>query len=297
MSATTCRACGGWVGSDVQHVCAPRVTRPVLRYHGGKWRLAPWIISHFPAHRVYVEPFGGAGSVLLQKPPAITEIWNDVEDEVVNLFSVLRDHADALARLLALTPFSRAEYCGLYERTDDPLERARRFVCRSFMGQSSKGALRRSGFDSRINPDGFASRLACLRSLPDELPYIAQRFADTIIECRPASDILAQYDRADALFYVDPPYLAQRANHYTHEMDAHAHAMLLEQLTRLTGMVALSGYHSPLYDDSLRHWWSAEKRAFADGARRRTEVLWLNPACAEALDRGRAQGVLPMGAA
>lgn len=36
-------------------------TRPVLRYHGGKWRLAPRLVALMPRHRVYVEPFGGGG--------------------------------------------------------------------------------------------------------------------------------------------------------------------------------------------------------------------------------------------
>jgi len=194
-------------------------TRPVLRWHGGKWKLAPWIIGHFPAHRVYVESFGGAASVLLQKPPALTEVWNDLEAEAVNLFAVLRISAEALATAIALTPFSRTEYHTLYAPTDDPIERARRFVARSFMGQSSKGALRKSGFDSRINPDGFASRLNCLRALPEQFAIIAARLAGVILEQRPAAAIFAQYDRADALFYVDPPYLGDHAKHYTHELD------------------------------------------------------------------------------
>lgn len=269
-------------------------TRPVLRWHGGKWRLAPWIISQFPAHKVYVEPYGGAASVLLQKPPAVTDVWNDLDENVVSLFRVLREQPEALGDLLRLTPFARAEYHTLYAPAEDPLERARRFIARSFMGQSSKGALRKSGFDARINPDGFASRIRCLRALPDELSIIADRFANVIVEQRPATEVFKLYDRLGVLFYVDPPYLSAREKHYTHEMSASDHAALLDVLRGLVGMVVLSGYSGPLYDEALSDWHRIELATYADGARPRTEVLWLNQACRRALDAEREQlGLFP----
>lgn len=268
------------------------VTRPVLRWHGGKWKIAPRILEHFPLHKVYVEPFGGAGSVLLQKQPAITEVWNDLEGEVVNLFGVLRSSADELSRLISLTPFSREEYHALYDPTDDRIERARRFLARSFMGMSSKGALRKSGFDSRVNPDGYASRLSSLRAMPEELGVIAERFRNVVIESKPAAEILAQYDREGVLFYVDPPYLSARANHYTHEMVEADHVALLAQLRGVAGMVVLSGYASALYDAALSDWQRVEIDAFADTAKPRTEVLWINPKCAAALNRPRQESML-----
>ncbi len=100
--------------------------RPALRYFGGKWLMAPKIIPFIPPHRIYVEPFGGAGSVLLRKPRSHTEIWNDLDDEIVNLFRVLRhtSHAEELHTKLRLTPFARTEFDHAYEEQPDDVHRA-----------------------------------------------------------------------------------------------------------------------------------------------------------------------------
>src|SRR4051812_17821987 len=107
------------------------IKRPVLRYHGGKFMLAKWIIQNFPEHRIYVEPFGGAASVLMRKKRSYAEVYNDQWDTVVNVFNVLRDPESAkkLEMLLRLTPFSRSEFqkCDQVklDTIQDPIEKAR----------------------------------------------------------------------------------------------------------------------------------------------------------------------------
>jgi DNA adenine methylase len=71
------------------------ITRPALRWHGGKFRLAPWIQNFFPPHRIYCEPYCGAASVLLTKPRCWAEYLNDLDAELINLFRVLQDGARA----------------------------------------------------------------------------------------------------------------------------------------------------------------------------------------------------------
>jgi DNA adenine methylase len=294
-------------------------TRPVLRWHGGKWKLAPWIIGHFPPHRVYVEPFGGAASVLLRKPRAYAEVYNDLDDEVVTLFRVLQDPVKAarLIELLKLTPFARCEFELSGEVAEDPIERSRRLVIRAFMGfgsnahSSSTVALkngfrshtrgvavgRQTGFRSNSNRSGTTPAQDWL-NYPDCLARVVDRWRGVIIEHRPAERVIAQHDGPDTLHYVDPPYLPEtrspankydlKYRMYRHELDGGGHAALLEQLLAVSGMVALSGYPSARYDDVLTGWRRIETRAHADGARERTEVLWLNPACAAGLDADRA---------
>src|SRR5580658_8708284 len=103
------------------------ITRPVLRYHGGKFRLAPRLLALFPEHRVYTEVYGGGASVLMLKPRCYSEIYNDLDGEVVNVFRVLQNRRKAkrLEALLRLTPFAREEFLLSYKRARADVERAR----------------------------------------------------------------------------------------------------------------------------------------------------------------------------
>lgn len=258
-------------------------TRPVLRWHGGKWRLAPWIISHFPKHRVYVEPYGGAASVLLRKERSYAEVYNDLDGDVVNLFQVLRnaDTASDLKTALDLTPFSRYELSQAYDFDAEGVERARQLVVRSFMGfgSDSHNPRNRQSFRADSNRSG-TTPAHDWANYTKALPATVDRFKGVVIEQRPAVDVMARHDGLDTLHYVDPPYAHETRSsdkRYVHEMTNADHAGLLEVLQALQGMVVLSGYPHPMYDDALTGWHRVERKAHADGARQRTEVLWINP--------------------
>ncbi|MEW6462971.1 MAG: DNA adenine methylase [Pseudomonadota bacterium] len=274
-----------------------KITAPVIRYHGGKFRLAPWVIEHFPPHQVYVEPFGGAAGVLMQKPRSHGEVYNDLDGDIVNLFRVLQDttQREQLAERLVLTPFARDEFDLAWIYTDEPVERARRTVIRAQMGFGSSGATKAST-GLRIDPYrkyGTAPQLWA--RFPDNLAAFGQRLQGVLIENRPALDVIRQHDSASALHYVDPPYMhstrvqgAQKGRYYRHEMSDEAHLELLETLKSLAGMVIVSGYPCELYDKMLKGWTvnttQARIAAFR-GTAARTECLWLNPACMAALQQ------------
>lgn len=251
----------------------------ILRYHGGKVRLASRIASLLPPHHeVYVEPFAGGAAVLLAKPRARFEVYNDLDGEMVNLFQVIRDHRDDLCERVALTPFARAEHVEAYRATDDAIERARRTLIRSHMGFGTNGIHKSTGFRAKGLRAG-ALPVHGWAGVPEAVRLTAERMRGVVIENRPALQVMAMHDNPDAVFYVDPPYLPEtreRACRYTHEMSWDDHAELLGVLLGLKGRVVLSGYSSHLYDKTLAGWRRIEIKAKADGAKDRTEVLWLN---------------------
>jgi len=264
-------------------------TRPVLRYHGGKWLLAPWIISYFPKHRTYTEVFGGGGSVLMRKARAANEIYNDKWDTVVNVFKVLRDPflAAELERVIRLTPFSRTEFdaCGEIElgTIQDPVEKARRTILRSFagFGSASTNAMHSTGFraHSRRSGTGPSQDWA---NYPDQIKFFIERLKGVAIENRHFADVLQQQDDKDTLHYLDPPYVHETRNmrrgnaNYAHEFTDENHRELAAVVHGLKGRVIISGYDCPLYQELFGDFFKASRVALADGAGKRVETLWMN---------------------
>ncbi len=123
------------------------IAHPPLRYHGSKWRLAPWIIDRFPPHRLYCEPFGGGAAILLRMMPSEVEIYNDIDGRVVNFFRMVREQTSELMVQLLLTPYARA----------DPMvalagpTRAQR---------ATAGAVQRLGADNPVSPIGGRMQLS-----------------------------------------------------------------------------------------------------------------------------------------
>ena len=240
--------------------------------------MAKKIVGLMPPHETYVEPFGGGAAVLLAKPRANLEIYNDLDGDMVTLFRVLRDKPDELMAAIALTPFARAEHELSYTEAETDVERARRVLVRSHFGFGSSGIHRTTGFRAAGLRAGSLP-VHGWTTMPDTVRATSERVRGVVIEQRPAIQVMRDHDSKNTVFYVDPPYLPEtrdRGADYRHEMNRQDHADLLTVLRELRGRVIISGYTSPMYDDAMRDWRRLEVAALADGAGRRTEVLWLN---------------------
>lgn len=226
----------------------------LVRYHGGKVRLAGSIAGLFPRHEAYIEPYGGGAAVLLAKARSRLEVYNDLDGDMVTLFRVLRDQPGALADAISLTPFARAEHVLAYLPAEDDLERARRVLIRSHFGHGSSGIHRSTGFRAAGLRAGTLPVHGWM-GLPETIRETAERMRGVVIEQRPAVQIMQANDSAAALHYVDPPYLPEtrgKGRDYAHEMTRQDHEELLHILLGLRGAVVLSGYASSLYDDALK---------------------------------------------
>ena len=256
--------------------------KPPVGYFGAKTAIAAQIAAVLPPHEHYVEPYAGSLAVLLAKRPSRMETVNDLDQDIVTFWRVLRDHPDALERACALTPHSRAEYAAATEPAGDDLERARRVWVKLTQGRA--GSLLPTGWRFSENPDGgHSGKTGHVSAYVRRIAPAAARLAAVTLECRPALEVIQAYGRhPGVLIYADPPYLgsARAGGRYRHEMTGEEdHRALAEALGRCRAAVVLSGYDSPLYDGLYDGWHRHEIRAHTGNAadsKARIEELWSN---------------------
>lgn len=259
------------------------VTRPPLRYYGSKWRLAPWIISFFPPHRLYVEPYSGGAAVLLRKPESDMEVYNDADGAIVNFFRILRERPDDLRRVIDLTPFAWSEHNDslINPNAGDELEQARRLYVRSWQSRGGGRGTMRAGWRRAVNVDkGPRAIDEWLQA--DRIHAAAARLRRVQIECGDALEVIRRYDQPSALFYVDPTYLAETRGRwkdkgYAVEMTIDDHRALAETLHGIQGVALISHYPCPLYAELYADWQLHTCQTTTDGGFARTEGLWLSP--------------------
>lgn len=258
------------------------MAKPVLRYPGAKWNLAQWIISHFPQHKTYLEPFFGSGAVFFNKKPIGVETINDLNGEVVNFFKAIRENPEKMASLINLTPWSREEYYMSIEKSGDMFEDARRFLVRTWQGRASDLS-KKVGWRHEVQGKQGKNAGKVWMDLPQRIIEIAKRLRGVQIENQDALTLIERYNFPTVLIYADPPYLlsTRTQNIYPNEMSDEQHIDLLNLLNKHKGPVILSGYACALYSEYLQGWTERKTSAVAEGGNLREEVIWLNPVAAK----------------
>ncbi len=315
---------GGSSGGKTRESKPPRlggVKHPLIRYRGAKWNLAPYIAALFVDHRLYVEPYLGSGAVFLSKEPSDFEVLNDVDDEIVNLFEVVRTRPEELVGVVGLTPAAETEVriagetLGNARADIDPVERARRFLVLSH--QARLRLVDEPSYSAATGPTA-RKNVELWRRVPDTVWKVCQRLRnadlrnteakrkrankneddeDYGVQKKDAISLIYESYYKDALVYADPPYVAEKRSKKLYRHDIHGdpthHDRLVKALADHPGYVYLSGYRNRLYREELEEKMGWEAREMdtpsADGPEKELEILWLNPKAAAGVKEMEAQ--------
>ena len=271
------------------------VSNAVIKYPGAKWGVAPWVISHFPEHRSYLEPFFGSGAVLFTKSRSAIETVNDIDGDVVNLFDWLRKDPARLAHAIRFTPYARDEYdrawAAQYTETDN-FRRAVNFYIRMMMGHGFRTTGEKVGWKNDVQGREAAYAAKCWAKTPEVIIQAAERLRGVQIENRPAVELIRRFNYQNVLIYADPPYMLgtrQDRKQYRHEMTDDDHMELLEAIKAHRGPAIISGYDSDLYNRELKGWYKDGRTSFTQTASKRREILWMNFEPAAQMDMFREE--------
>lgn len=251
--------------------------KAILKYPGAKWKIGDWIISHFPQHKVYVEPYFGSGAIFFKKTPAYIEIINDIDGNIVNLFKVCREHPEELAAQMNLTPFARDEFVNCYDmNSGNEIERARRTLVRYHQSFGTSNSTRKSW--RNVKTYGGPRCATIWNYLPETIIECCERLKEAQIENTDGISLVKSCSNPDTLIYLDPPYLQslRKRNMYANEYSEEQHKELLETVLESKSKIIISGYDCDLYNSYLKGWRTDTRETTVQMGLHRTEKIWMN---------------------
>ncbi len=218
-----------------------------FKWVGGKSRLRKFIIPILPEHSCYVEPFAGAAWVLFGKPPSDVEIINDIDQELINFFRIVKEKPEDLIASFEWELVSRAEFERLasmdLSKASD-LQRAHRFFYIIMAGWG--GELNYPRFATSISDGGHGNRLiGGLKTLRERLEPVHKRLRTVIIENLEWQECVDRYDRPGTVMYIDPPYPGNGANYFHNMRDWDSHQALADRLANAKCKWIVSSYDKP----------------------------------------------------
>lgn len=214
-----------------------------ITWIGGKKQLRKKIISLFPEETPerYIEVFGGAGWVLFGKdvPAGQTEVFNDINSNLINLYRCVKYHAAELQRELNWLFMSREQFCNFKNQINcdgfTDIQRAARYF---YLIKASFGG----------NHKNFGCDTKNIKGSIDYLLEVKDRLERVVIENKSYEDLIKVYDRKKALFYCDPPY-HNTEKYYDNSFTEDDHIKLKDCLSKIKGNFILS-YND---DDFIRN--------------------------------------------
>lgn len=275
-----------------------QITDPALKWPGSKWQMMPKLRELFPPHRTYVSAFGDSAADILRKFPAEREIYNDINGHACNFFDVLREDLQAFIKAIKSSPYCEKDFKRAAATLEygGSVERARKFYVTNWQGMSYGGP----GASWRLlpyngeqgggkqkgghNPVRLFNRLRHLIAIRDRLKQVQ------IADARPYEQLIDRCDYEDCLWFLDPPYAPEVVKSNPEKLYLHGkfdHLTFLVRVRKLKGMAIVCGYDWDLYNEILWGWTRREFKVRDRARNSRTEVVWLNPAAVERLEKTR----------
>ena len=228
-----------------------------ITYYGGKQTLLKYLLPLIPQHRLYCEPFFGGGAVFFAKPKSEVEVINDINNEVINFYKVIKTKFPELQKEIQSTLHSRELYKRAMEIYNNPTKYSD--VKRAWALWTATN----QGFAGMIGSWGFGkddSKEAALANKRDAFTNnYEKRLTKVQVENNSAIKVINRCDDKETFIYADPPYIGSDQGHYKGYSE-NDYRELLNALSKVKGKFLLSSYPSKILTSYINKFkWKVQK--------------------------------------